>query len=105
MQTLNTYVSTKRITFQELRSMAKKRGLHQWYYMDKGRLCEALGIVRVEHLPKYSLTCVETSETTLWRSTCAIRKSYGVHTGKIFYAIKVGRPIILDNVSYIVQRL
>lgn len=94
----------KRHTFHELRSLAKQRGVSRWYYMDKGQLCSALGIARVEHLPKYTLTTIETSEVTLWRRTSAISKALGENTGSNFYALKVGKPLTIDQVAYRVQR-
>lgn len=95
----------KRYNFHELRSLAKKQGVHHWCYMNKGQLCEALNIVRVEHLPKYTLTCIETSEVTFWRSTSAISEAFKTNTGSIFYTLKVGKPLIVNNVFYRVQRV
>ena len=97
----------KRYTFHELRTLAKQRGVSRWYYMNKGELCSVLRIVRVEHLPKYTLTTLADGEpkVTWWRSACAISKEFGVNTGNIFYALKIGKPLVIDKVRYQVRRL
>lgn len=95
----------KRYTFHELRDLARDRGVPRWGYKNKDQLCKALGVVRVEHLPKYTLTRIGTCEVTKWRSTSAISKAFGTNTGNIFYSLKVGKPLTIAEVSYRVQRI
>ena len=76
--------------FKELRSLARERGVKQWYQMSKVQLCLTLDI---KLPPKFSLTCVETSKVTMWESSCSISKAFKVNTGCVFYALKVGKPL------------
>ena len=92
-------------TLYELRAIAKSRSVPKWSYMNKGQLCEALSIVRVEHLPKYSLTCLETFEVTKWRSTTAISRAFKTDPGNVLYALKTQRPLKVQTGLYHVHQL
>ena len=88
--------------FHELRSLARDRGVKRWYQMNKSELCSALNL---EPPKKFSLTCVETSEVTMWRNSCSISKAYKVNTGCVFYAIKVGKPLKTSVGSFVIKKL
>ena len=77
--------------FKELRSLARDRGVKRWYHMDKDQLRLVLNVDPPP--PKFSLTCVETLEVTMWENSCSISKAYKVNTGCVFYALKVGKPL------------
>ena len=87
--------------FIELRSMAKDRGVKRWYHLNKKQLCLVLNI---EPSPKFSLTCVETLEVTMWKNSCSVAKAFKVNTGSVFYALKVGMPLKTSVGSFIVKK-
>ena len=87
--------------FRELRLIAKDRGIKRWYQMNKNELCSTLNL---EPPKKFSLTCVETSEVTMWENSCSISKAYKVNTGCVFYALKVGKPIKTSVGLFIVKK-
>ena len=74
----------KRYNFHELRSLARDQGIKRWSYMNKDQLCKALGVVRIEHTPKYSLESVDSGEITEWRSTIVISKTFNTDPGMFF---------------------
>ena len=93
---------TTRYRFKELRSLARDRGVYHWYQLNKRQLCTALDL---KPPPKFSLTCVETLEVTMWENSCSISKAYGVNTGCVFYALKVGEPLKTSAGSFTVKKI
>ena len=90
----------KRYNFHDLRSMARDLKIKRWGYMNKDQLCKVLNIVRVEHLPKYSLENVASGEITKWRSTVFISKAFDTNSGNIFYALRTGKPLKTQEGSF-----
>lgn len=95
----------QRYRFKELRTMAKDQGVKQWTLMNKDQLCKALGIVRVEHIPKYTLTCVETLEVTKWRSLNAISKAFKTNIGNVSYALKVDKCLRTSFGIFVIKKI
>ena len=91
--------------FKELRAIAKDRGVKRWYHMDKEQLCLTLDIDIEPPPPKFSLTCVETLEVTMWKNSCSISKAFKVNTGCVFYALKVGKPLKTSDGLFIVKKI
>ena len=92
----------KQYNFKELRSLARDQGVYHWYLLNKRQLCKALDL---EPPPKFSLTCVETLEVTMWENSCSISNNFKTNNGNIFYALKVGKPLTVDSSSYRIQQL
>ena len=91
--------------FKELRAIARDRGVKRWYHMDKKELRISLNMYVEPPLPKFSLTCVETLEVTMWKNSCSISKAYKVNTGCVFYALKVGKPLKTSDGLFIVKKI
>lgn len=87
---------------RELRSLARDRGVHNWWLLNRDQLRNALNL-RPD--PKYKLTCVETSEVTMWENSCSISNTFKTNNGNVFYALKVGKPLKANGLSYNIQRL
>ena len=96
---------TSRYRFKELRAMAKDQGIKHRGYMNKDQLCEALGVTKNKDLPRYSLTCVKTLESTKWRSTTVISKTFKTNVGNVLYALKVGKPLKTSVGVFTVKKL
>ena len=92
----------KQCNFKELRSLARDRGVYHWYHLNKKQLCEALSLTPPS---RFSLTCVRTSEVTMWENSCSISKAFKTNPGCVFYAIKAGRPLKAGIERYNVQQL
>ena len=90
--------------FKELRAIARNKGIKRWYHMNKEQLCLILDI-DVKPTPKFSLTCVETLEVTMWKNICSISKAFKVNTGCVFYALKVGKPLKTSDGLFIVKKI
>ena len=94
----------KKYNFHELRSLARDQKIKRWGYMNKDQLCKVLNVVRVEHLPKYSLENVASGEISKWRSTIVISKAFDTNTGNIVYALKNGKPLKTQKGSFYIQK-
>lgn len=92
----------KQYKARELRSLARDQGIENWYLLSKKQLSNALNL---RSSPKFKLTCVETSEVTLWENSCSISQDLKISNGNIFYALKVGKPLQVRGTTYIVQQL
>ena len=91
--------------FKELRAIAKDRGVKRWYHMNKNELRLSLDMnVEPPKSKKFSLTCVETLEVTMWKNSCSIAKAFKVNTGSVFYALKVGKPLKTSVGLFIVEK-
>ena len=88
--------------FKELRAIAKDQHIKRWHQMNKNELCSALNL---EPPKKFSLTCVETLEVTMWESSYSISKAYKVNNGCVFYALKVGKPLKTSVGSFVVKKI
>ena len=95
----------KRYNFHELRALAKSQGTPKQGYMNKDQLCKALGIVRIEHTPKYSLESVETGKVTEWRSTTVISRTFNTDPGNVLYALRKNRPLKIQEGLFYVRQL
>ena len=96
----------RRYSFKELRAMAKDQGIKQWRCMNKDQLCEALGIIRVEHIPcRYTLTCVETFEVTKRWSVYAISKAFKTNIGNVSYALKVDKGLKTSAGNFVIKKI
>ena len=91
-----------RYRFIKLRSLARDQGVKRWHQMNKSELCSALNL---ESSEKFSLTCVETLEVTMWKSSYSISKAFKVSTGCVFYALKVGKPLKTSVGLFMVEKI
>ena len=90
--------------FKELRSLARDQHIKRWHQMNKSELCSALNLEPPKS-KKFSLTCVETLEVTMWESSYSISKAYKVNTGCVFYALKSGKLLKTSVGSFTVKKI
>ena len=91
---------------KELKAMAKNQGVKHRSIMKKSDLCSALNLEHPKsESKKFSLTYIMTLEVTTWESVYSISKAYKVNTGRIFYALRVGRLLRTSVGSFVIKKI